>query len=85
MSEDCEVKKQKIWRRVLQRAFDEVKRAAPFAAFTVALVLSVTNSRDAIEASMWAGYFLMAFAWLTADSMLDAIKDLKRSVEKNEN
>jgi hypothetical protein len=77
MSEDCAVKKQKIWRRVLQWAFGEVERVAPFAAFSVALVLSVTNSRDAIEASMWAGYFVIAFIWWTADSILDAIKDIK--------
>ena len=84
MSEDCAVKKQKIWRRVLTWAFD-AEGVASFAAFSVALMLSVTNSRDAIEASMWAGYFVIAFTWWTADSMLDAIKDLKRSVEKNEN
>ena len=53
--------------------------------FLVALVIFVEDSRDAIEASKWAGYFLMAFVWWTADSILDAIKDLKRSVEKNEN
>ena len=80
MSEDCEVKKQKIWRW----AFD-AEGVASFAAFSVALMLSVTNSRDAIEASMWVGYFVIAFTWWTADSILDAIKDLKRSVEKNEN
>ena len=84
MSEDCAVKKQKIWRRVLQWAFDAegVASLADDVMFTVFLlvitirVLSI-ESDSTNETLLITAIGVVILVWYCLIRILGAIKNIK--------